>query len=226
MGGTVAKALAGAAARRERSRQEMRDTILAAAGRIVAEEGIERLTMRRVAAAIGYSVAALYEYFPAKEALYACLYFAGSGGLTERMRETLASFPPEVTAQERLRALGHAYRAYAHEQTELFQLVFANSVPEFHPGEPEIEDSRTGFDLVVDLARDGVERGEFAAMPPMVIAIAVWTAVHGFVMLELSGHLKGEKPPGRWRHEGGAPPSPDELFEATLHLSAHGILRR
>jgi TetR/AcrR family transcriptional regulator, tetracycline repressor protein len=46
-----------------------RDAVLAAARRIADEEGVERLTMRRLAAELGVMPNALYTYFPHKEAL-------------------------------------------------------------------------------------------------------------------------------------------------------------
>ena len=227
--------MTAAAMRRERGRREMRDAILEAARRIVTEEGIEALTMRNVANAIGYSPAALYEYFPAKEDLFGCLYFAGGGGFAQRMRDTLAALPAEASALERIGAVGHAYRAYAHEQPDLFRLVLGNPTPEFTPGfspygaaEREEGDEQDAFALLVEVARDGVERGEFVPLPPATIALAAWAMVHGFVMLELNGKLTSESPPAQTLRAaaGGEPPSLDDLFAAALELCATGLLRR
>ncbi len=228
---------AGAAARRERNRQEMREAILGAARRIVSEQGVDALTMRAIAQEIGYSAPALYEYFPSKEDLYGCLYFEGSGGFAQRMRLTLAALRPEASALERIEALGHAYRAYAHEQPELFRLVLGNPRPEFtegftphdpkDPDDGELPEEKDAFGLLVDVARDGVERGEFAAMSPVTIAVAAWAAVHGFVSLELSGHVDGGNGPG------SPPPSPeegrqrrDQLFDALIRMTLFGMVRR
>ena len=223
--------MTGAAARRERGRQEMREQILGAARRIVQEKGIEALTMRAVAGAIGYSPAALYEYFPAKEDLYECLYFEGAGGLNGRMQAALASLPPGATARERLTALGHAYRAFAHEQTDLFRLIFVGPVPDSNPDGPvAAHDPKDGFNLLVDVCRQGVESGDLAPVPPLVLALAAWGCVHGFVMLEIAGHLTGYSPPAQAIHGAGPvpgpPPSLDDLFAATVELSGYGFLRR
>lgn len=228
--------ISAAAQRRERNRQEMREAILEAARRIVTEQGIEALTMRAVAGAIGYSAAALYEYFPAKEDLYGCLYFEGSGGFAGRMRDTLAALPVEATGQERMAAVGHAYRAFAHEQPDLFRLVLANAAPELSPGfDPrgtgsakKGADGEDAFSLLVGVAREGIERGEFVETSPIAIAMAAWTLVHGFVMLELTGHLTSDIPPAQAIKEaasdGGS--TLDDLFAATLRLGAVGVLRR
>ena len=117
--------------------------------------------MRAIAREIGYSPAALYEYFPAKEDLVCALYFEGAGGLAGRMRAALAGLPPEAPAEQRMWALGHAYRAYALAQPELYRLAFGSGMAGFTPGEAEMASGTEAFDLLVEAARFGVEDGSF-----------------------------------------------------------------
>ena len=56
------------AAQRAR-RAETTDRIVEAAERIATDEGLEALTMHRLAGELGYRVGALYRYYPSKEAL-------------------------------------------------------------------------------------------------------------------------------------------------------------
>ncbi|QWU13979.1 transcriptional regulator, TetR family [Paenibacillus sophorae] len=55
--------------RQERERDEMRQAILDAAGLIAAEEGLERLSIRKIAKHIEYSPGIIYHYFAGKEAI-------------------------------------------------------------------------------------------------------------------------------------------------------------
>jgi AcrR family transcriptional regulator len=213
-----------AAVRRERGRQEMREAILEAARRILAEDGGDALSMRAVARAIGYSPAALYEYFPAKENLVESLYFEGAGGLEGRLRAMLASLPASATASDALTALGHAYRAFAREQPELFRLIFFRRPPDA-PAVPTEHADGSGFGALVEVMTRGVETGEFVPAPPPVLAITAWSHVHGFVVLELGGFLTGGGPPSRTLRRGGDP-SPDALFAAVVDLAVAGIRRR
>jgi AcrR family transcriptional regulator len=213
-----------AVARRERGRQEMREAILVAARRILADEGVDALSMRAVARAIGYSPAALYEYFTAKEDLEDSLYFEGAGGLEGRLQTTLASLPPSATAAEALTALGHAYRAFAREQPELFRLIFFRRGSVAPPVRPPDGGSSGGFGSLINVVTRGVENGEFVSVPTPVLSLTAWSAVHGFVALELSGVLSGG-PPGMPRGEDGSP-SLDDVFAASLDLSVTGIRRR
>ncbi len=226
--------LTGAEARRERNRREMREIIQDAALEIISEQGMSALTMRGLAQAIGYSPAALYEYFPAKEDLYASLFITGRDGFTERIRTHLAALSPNASANERLHVLGHAYRAYAHEQPDLFRMALGDPRPSPTPGfQPQsIQQTagtrRTAIDLLLAIVAEGIDRDEFAPAPAMTIAIAAWSTIHGFVMLELNGHLAPEEPSdatGQTVTDESAE-SPDDLFAATLRLILAGFERR
>ena len=213
-----------AVARRERGRQEMREAILVAARRILADEGADALSMRAVARAIGYSPAALYEYFTAKEDLEESLYFEGAEGLEGRLQSTLASLSPSATAPEALTALGHAYRAFAREQPELFRLIFFRRGPITPKGWTAEGGSSGGFGSLLHVITLGVESGEFVSVPPPVLALTAWSVVHGFVALELSGALSSESPAMPCGDDGL--PSLDDVFAVSLDLSVAGIRRR
>lgn len=214
----------GAAGRRERARQEMREAILATARRLAATAGISALSMRAIARELGYSPAALYEYFPAKEDIYRSLFFEGAEGLAGLMSRTLAELPDGASSSDAMSALGRGYRAYAKQHPELFRLISASTIAGFQPDQAERDRSRGGFDLLVQTAARGIDDGSFAPVPPHVLAVTCWATVHGFVMLELSGLLNVDAP--------GCSPDDiptatlDDLFETTLRLIAQGTLRR
>lgn len=217
--------LTGSSARRERSRREMRAAILDAAGDIVAVEGVDGLTIRAVAQALSYSPAALYEYFDSKEAILAALYFDGAEGLGTQCERAVAELPEGTSSVDALLALGRAYRSYALDHAELYRLVFGGfKAPPQPPAMECPDDNRGGFGTLIQVATKGVENGTFVDLPPLVIAYAVWSAVHGFVSLEVSGHLTGGDLPGM------PPPSPgegqrcrDHLFSAVERMALFGF---
>jgi AcrR family transcriptional regulator len=53
--------------RREREREEMRELILSAASSIISDEGLDRLSIRKIAKIIDYSPSIIYHYFNDKE---------------------------------------------------------------------------------------------------------------------------------------------------------------
>jgi AcrR family transcriptional regulator len=63
-------------ARRDRRRDQSRDEILVAARKVLLEKGIAGTTLEAVAKEIGVTKAALYYYYPSKDALFFELMFA------------------------------------------------------------------------------------------------------------------------------------------------------
>lgn len=183
----------------------MRETILAAARAKLAEGGLSAVSMRGLAREIGYSPAALYEYFPSKAHLFQALFFEGASGLSGRIRAAMESVPPGTPAQQVTRAMGRAYRAYALENPELYMLVFSNPVPGFTPDELDRRHARDGFALLVEAMQSGIDNSDIEASDPFVAAMAAWSAVHGFVMLEITGYIRT-----------GSYDSSDTLFDSLL----------
>ncbi len=219
--------LTGASERRERGRQEMRSAILDAARDIVAAEGVDGLTVRAVATAVGYSAGALYEYFESKEAILSALYFEGTEGLGSQCQRAVSALADDATAVDKLIALGHAYRSYALSHAELYRLVFGGFKSPPKPLEIDcMDESHGGFGTLMEVAMQGVTEGTMIDLPPYVIACAAWAAVHGFVSLELTGHLTGGDAPGM-------PPESseegrrrrDDLFEALIRMVQFGYVR-
>lgn len=216
----------GAVARREKAHLEMRQAILQVARRTISAGGIESLSMRAVARELGYSPAALYEYFPGKEELYRALHLEGSGILNDRMRDALGALGDGASIDEGMKALGRAYRSFAHADPELFRLIFDHKLIDYHPTENEIEVASEAFEIVVATAKRGLERGLLIEMPAEVIATSAWAMVHGFVMLELAGILdnkSGCAPGDRTPH---AAVSGDLFFEGVLETLVQGLTRR
>jgi AcrR family transcriptional regulator len=206
----------------------MRETILVAARRIMAEDGIDALSMRAIARAIGYSPAALYEYFSAKEDVLNAIYFEGARGLSGQMVNAMEALPPDVETSDAMRALGLAYRDFALEHPDLYRLVFGKAGQGTSQSDDgKVDDTHGGFNLLVEVAARAVDRGEFVALPPPVIAAAAWSVVHGFVSLELSGHLSGGDAPtippsspeeGRARR--------DDMFDVALRMTLYGFMNQ
>lgn len=201
----------------------MREDILRAAREMVAEEGLAKLSIRGIARTLGYSPAALYEYFPSKEAIAKSLYFEGAGGLSGRLESTLAELPPETPPLVAMKTIGRAYRAYAHENKELFLLVFGSG-DVFGKLLDYMVEGNSGYEALQSVIERGIESGELADYPLEALMLSTWSSIHGFVMLELAcvfaqKQEETDSPflPGR---------SPDDFFELHMELNDVGILRR
>lgn len=83
---------------RQRTRLARQEEILEAARDLVVAHGMEALTLQRVAKDTGCVPAALYRYFPSKEALVAALLGRGLLGLGEAMARRLARWEEGANA--------------------------------------------------------------------------------------------------------------------------------
>jgi AcrR family transcriptional regulator len=202
----------------------MKQAILAEARRLVDEGGFEQLSVRAIARALAYSPGALYEYFPDREAILHGLYFDGAGGLGDTLESTLASLPAGTNPIVELAELARSYRRYALDNAELYRLTFgALARP---PIAQHVDERRGGFGTLAGAVQRGVEAGVLTPTSPIALGVTCWSAVHGFVSLELSGHLAGGEQPGLM------PPSPEEgrrvrdaLFEHHLQALFRGLVR-
>lgn len=220
--------LIGPAARRERGRLEMQASIIDAARQIVASSGVEGLTIRGVAKALGYSPGALYEYFDSKEAILTSLYFEGSNGLGGAMERAVADLPADTSTVTAIQMLGRAYRRFALEHADLYKLIFGGShVPKRPPTDRSDDDGAGGFGTLVRLVHQGIADGTLSsAAPPMSLAFALWSSVHGFVSLEIGDFIRRYDQPGDLV-EGTAATRDmrDAMFESVLAMSLFGLVQ-
>jgi AcrR family transcriptional regulator len=86
--------------RRGRNRLARHDAYLRAAQRLVAAEGIEALTMQRLADAVDAAVGTVYTYFPSKSALLAQLQRQAIERLTASYREGRITFDKSLARRD------------------------------------------------------------------------------------------------------------------------------
>lgn len=172
--------------RREREREEVRTRILDAARELFASEGVESVTMRRIADRIEYSPTAIYFHFRDKESLLTelceCDFRAFAGRFVE-----IARIPDPL---ERLSAAGYAYVDFGLEHPSHYRLMFMTPKPIEHTpntiakGNPEEDAYAFLKGIVAELIATGRLRDDLADVD--LVAQSVWSAIHGVVSLEIA----------------------------------------
>jgi AcrR family transcriptional regulator len=171
--------------RREREREEIRGRILDAARELFVAEGVESVTMRRIAEKIEYSATAIYFHFRDKEALLAelcdCDFRAFASGF-----QTIAKIADPV---ERLRAAGRGYIAFGMENPSHYRLMFMT--PKDHSktssltkGNPEEDAYAFLKGIVAELVAKRQLRPELSDVD--LASQVIWSGVHGVVALEIA----------------------------------------
>ena len=132
-------------ASRHDRRQASREDILEAARSLLLERGHDKLSLRGVARRASFSPAGLYEYFDNKDALVNAV----AERIEQQLRLRLQAVADEAAeGQERLVRILMAYIAYARENPEDFQLLYArlsqprrsleDPIPEGSPWSPRV----------------------------------------------------------------------------------------
>lgn len=155
----------------DRARREARTgEIIQCARELFAERGYG-VSLEVVARRLGLSKAALYGYFRSKEDLYAAALADGMERLQRAVESERESRQP---AAVRLGSVVERICLFAFEHRAIFELVHQAR------GGPQLarrwrNRRRIRFDIVSDLLRDGMARGEF--VPCDVELAAAWVLV-------------------------------------------------
>jgi AcrR family transcriptional regulator len=146
--------------------------IVAAAREILDDEGLDALTMRRIADRLGIRAPSLYKHFPDKQALEAAIISQAFAEQAEAFEQAVEGSP------DPLGDIAAAYRRFARAHPHLYRLM-------------------TDQELRRDLLVPGVE--ERAGLPLYRAAgedrdraRAAWAFAHGMALLELTNRF----PPG------------------------------
>jgi len=175
--------------RRETYRHgDLPDALLAEALRLVREQGAHAFSLRAAARGVGVDVAAVYRHYRDKEALLRAVARVGFLALRDAMD---AERGHATAPRDRLRAVGHAYVAFAVREPELFRLMFGP----FGAGSTEPlfgEDPGVTFTVLVESLEALQATGE-CAWPAPEAATAAWSAVHGLATLLVDGPVPREQ---------------------------------
>jgi AcrR family transcriptional regulator len=199
--------------RREREREEVRTRILDAARELFASEGVESVTMRRIADRIEYSPTAIYFHFRDKEALLAelcdCDFREFAHGFIE-----IAQIADPV---ERLRAAGHAYVNFGLNHPSHYRLMFMtpkNAIANLEDkGNPEEDAYAFLQGIVTELLAKKMLRDDLTSVD--LVAQVIWAGIHGVVALEIA---KCKDEWVAWRPI-------EERTHATVEMIVHGLLK-
>jgi AcrR family transcriptional regulator len=168
---------------------EVRRGLLETAARLLADEGPAALSTRRLAAEVGTSTMAVYTHFGGLPALVRAVVGEGFA----RLAAHLERVPQTADPLHDLAELGVAYRANALENPELYAVMFGSaSLGGYRLSGEELKEGRCTFDVLVAATARAIDAGVLRAGDPEAIASQLWSALHGYVMLELAGFFAAD----------------------------------
>ncbi|MBA3573446.1 MAG: TetR/AcrR family transcriptional regulator [Pseudonocardiales bacterium] len=189
--------------------EALRVRLLDAAGTLLAAEGPDALSVRRIATEVDTSTTAVYSLFGGKPGLLRALFVEAF----TRFGEHLAAVAPSDDALADILALGRAYRASATDDPHLYAVMFGSPIPGFEPQPEDWAQAAATFEPLLDAVRRALDAGLLCAEDPGLVATAMWANVHGLVSLELGRALP---PQAR---------APAEVFEVAIRANLRGWRR-
>ena len=164
----------------------LRDKISAAAQELYLKNGVEGVSMRKVADLVGVSAPAIYRHFQNKDALLNEIVIEGLKILEGYLRPALEA----PTPYERLMRLIDRYLDFTLEQPRYFDFAFL--IPSRNIGHFADEITKGDwitFQLAVEQVAACMKENLFKQGDPLETAITIWAEVHGLVTLFRTGRF-------------------------------------
>lgn len=174
----------GITERKIKQKEELRQQILDAALKVFQEEGLEHLSIRRIADIIEYSPTTIYLYFKDKNHLLFDLCELGFLQMAALNNNLQAIENP----LERLHQMGVNYIRFGIEQPGYYDLMFNQPAPMerlANMENPEWNSGDAALAQLKEIIEDCTNQGLIKKGDTDVIAMAVWGMVHGLVSLRV-----------------------------------------
>ncbi len=163
---------------------ELRRRLIEEAARILGEEGPSALSVRRLAAGAGTSTMAVYTHFGAMSAVVDEVATEGFRRLIDHV--DAVGVTDDTLAD--LQRMAGAYRDNALENPHLYGVMFgAIRVRALGGNGPDVEVCDAAFAQLVAGVTRAMAAGALRDGDAAAVAAQFWSALHGYVMLELAG---------------------------------------
>ena len=166
-----------------------KDHILSAAKAVLEREGVDRLTIRKVAERANLSPMALYRHFADKDALLNALMEDGLAAWENIVRSIRSRDPLDW-----LLALGEEHLDFALSQPHCYDAAFFLPAP---AARQFPDDFAAGRSPAIAMAMERIDQakaaGRLCDKPTLDIALALVAAGHGFVSMYRANRFVSEK---------------------------------
>lgn len=165
---------------------DLRRTLLQQAEALIRQNGIDGLTLRKLADQVGVSQTALYHHFRDKNDLFCALGEESIDRFTTETSALLLDSGMPVT--ERLFAFVRYYIRYALENPELYELMLGRTTWRNNPTEGLRRKGRHALRTFAEMLMGLQAAGELPAeVQPLRLAQVSWGTLHGLCCLMNDG---------------------------------------
>lgn len=165
--------------------EDFRRRLCVAAEGLFAERGIEAVTMRELAQALGVSPMTPYRYFKDKDAILAAVRAAAFQRFAATLEAAMAE-PSDPIG--RSRHAGQAYIAFALAEPQAYRLMFDLTQPT-EGDYPELQAALTRARRTMTVHIEAMIEAGLLEGDAELIGHMFWSVLHGMLMLQITGKL-------------------------------------
>lgn len=181
-------------ARQKNQSEEVRKHILEIAKRIISENGVDALSIRRITKEMDYSAGIVYHYFKNKDEIVECILRETYQKILDSVKPPDTSLPPDETI--RMAFTGYIRNGLASPME--YRAIMFNSAPRILDATAVLEEGicemRPAFKGLIAALEKGVATGLFAPCDINLTAQALWSAMFGLLSrLIIEGNVSPEQ---------------------------------
>lgn len=171
--------------RKQREKEQRRNQIIEAARTIFSAKGFNSATMEEIAAQAELSPGTLYLYFKNKEELHTFLSIEILEYLTNEIKKVVTK---DISVDEKLDRLTDVFiDVYEYDSMILINLFHLQSGETLKNLSPDVlkklkRTSSEAHGAIIDVIREGIEKGLFIDDHPVALADVVWATFSGVVL--------------------------------------------
>lgn len=162
----------------------LREALLAKAVQTVRERGVQSLSLRELARAVGVSHGAPRRHFADRQALLQALAVAGFEALGTDLRDAAEQAGEDF--QTRLRSLARAYIRFATRDAALLELMFASKQQQQHA--EQLHSAAEGaFSAMLELIASGQRERLLPPGEPERVGLVLFATIQGIAAMVTAG---------------------------------------
>jgi AcrR family transcriptional regulator len=184
----------------------MEEAIVTIAGELFDLQGYNQTSLQDIAESVGIARPSLYHYFNGREQILA----AGVDRLTERRNDLVSELHREQgDPAERLKTIVMKFGHFVVANPEWVRVVLrdAPALP-VETASRDFESRMAFFKLLVEVVREGIERGQIRPLEEEATALSIVSALSAL----------------NWQYAANLKQTPAEFTKSTTDLLLHGIL--
>ncbi len=166
---------------------DLKNALIKAGVEILSQDGVSGLSLRKVAQRAGVSHAAPYAHFADKQALIAAIATEDFRWLFGQLSAVREKYPDNPRRQ--LVGAAWAYVRFAQAEPARFRLTFSSAVGREKDYPALVEMTERSFGQVIQIVETCQSAGLLRPAPLDILAVSVWSIVHGFASLLIEGQI-------------------------------------